>query len=50
VSVVEECVFDRAEINHKVNLFDMHHKYADVMTLDEVIAKLSEAGLRAAAE
>jgi nicotinamidase-related amidase len=50
VSVVEECVFDRAEINHKVNLFDMHHKYADVMTLDEVIAKLSDAGLRAAAE
>ena len=27
---------DRAELTHKVNLFDMHHKYADVMHLDEV--------------
>ncbi len=36
VSVVEECVFDRSETIHKVNLFDMHHKYADVMKLDEV--------------
>jgi len=40
VSVVEECVFDRAELTHKVNLFDMHHKYADVMKLDEVVAHL----------
>jgi len=40
VSVVEECVFDRSEIIHKVNLFDMHHKYADVMKLDEVVAHL----------
>ena len=41
VSIVEECVFDRSEIVHKVNLFDMHHKYADVMKLDEVAAHLS---------
>ena len=40
VSVVEECVFDRAELTHKVNLFDMHHKYADVMKLEEVVAHL----------
>ena len=40
VSVVEECVFDRAELTHKVNLFDMHHKYADVMKLDEVVEHL----------
>ena len=40
VSIVEECVFDRSEIVHKINLFDMHHKYADVMKLDEVIAHL----------
>ena len=40
VSIVEECVFDRSEIVHKVNLFDMHHKYADVMKLDEVAAHL----------
>ncbi len=40
VSIVEQCVFDRSEIVHKVNLFDMHHKYADVMSLDEVVAHL----------
>lgn len=42
VAVVEECCFDRCEITHKVNLFDMHHKYADVMHLDEVLVNLSE--------
>ena len=40
VSVVEECTYDRAELTHKVNLFDMHHKYADVMHIDEVLAHL----------
>ena len=40
VSVVEECTFDRAELTHKVNLFDLHHKYADVMHIDEVEAHL----------
>ena len=41
VSVVEECTFDRAELTHKVNLFDLHHKYVDVMHLDEVEAHLA---------
>lgn len=36
--VVEECVFDRNLLSHKVNLFDLHHKYADVLHLDEVCA------------
>jgi maleamate amidohydrolase len=40
VSVVEECTFDRAELTHKINLFDMHHKYADVMHVDEVVQHL----------
>ena len=40
VSIAEECVFDRSELSHKVNLFDMHHKYADVMKLDEVLSHL----------
>ena len=47
--VVEECVYDRALLTHKVNLFDMHHKYADVMTLDEVTAQLATLGRRPAA-
>lgn len=34
--VVEECCFDRSLLSHKINLFDMHHKYADVMHLKEV--------------
>ena len=37
VSLAEECTFDRAELTHKVNLFDLHHKYADVMHVDEVV-------------
>jgi nicotinamidase-related amidase len=50
VTVVEECVYDRAQLTHKVNLFDMHHKYADVMKLDEVLAAIAPQGARAAAE
>lgn len=37
ITLVEECCYDRTPINHKVNLFDMHHKYADVMKLRDVI-------------
>ena len=36
ITVVEECCFDRSILSHKVNLFDLHHKYADVMHLEEV--------------
>lgn len=38
--VVEECCFDRSLLSHKVNLFDLHHKYADVMHLEEVKSAL----------
>lgn len=38
--VVEECCFDRSPLSHKVNLFDLHHKYADVMHVDEVVRAL----------
>jgi nicotinamidase-related amidase len=44
VTIVEECVFDRSPISHKVNLFDLHHKYADVMTLGEVMGVLLDRG------
>jgi nicotinamidase-related amidase len=43
VVLVEECCFDRSALSHKVNLFDMHHKYADVMHIDEVVAHLAAA-------
>jgi maleamate amidohydrolase len=50
VSLVEECTFDRAELTHKVNLFDLHHKYVDVMHVDEVVAHLDGMGMARAAE
>src|SRR5262249_49168564 len=50
VSVVEECTYDRAELTHKVNLFDLHHKYADVMHVEEVVAHLDATRLDRAAE
>jgi maleamate amidohydrolase len=40
--LVEECTYDRSMLSHKVNLFDMHHKYADVMHVDEVVAHLEK--------
>ncbi len=36
VSVIEECVFDRGQASHKINLFDMNSKYADVVSVAEV--------------
>ncbi len=39
--VVEECTFDRHLLSHQVNLFDLHHKYADVMHVDEVVSHLN---------
>ena len=51
VVLVEECCFDRSILSHKVNLFDMHHKYCDVMHVDEVLADLAgRVEKRAAAE
>ncbi|HZU07650.1 MAG TPA: isochorismatase family protein [Chloroflexota bacterium] len=40
VAVVEECCFDRVVISHKVSLFDMNGKYADVVSLNETLAYL----------
>lgn len=41
VTLVEECCFDRHPLSHKINLFDLHHKYADVMTIDAVESNLA---------
>jgi nicotinamidase-related amidase len=35
--VVEEGVFDRADLPHRANLFDMQSKYADVFPLEQTI-------------
>lgn len=37
VIVPQECVFDRGEAAHAINLFDMHQKYANVVSTDWVI-------------
>jgi len=36
VCVVEDCVFDQNKVSHAVNLYDMHHKYAQVSTLSRL--------------
>ncbi|MBB6734125.1 isochorismatase family protein [Cohnella zeiphila] len=35
MGVVSECVFDRTEASHYMNLYDMHNKYADVVFLED---------------
>jgi nicotinamidase-related amidase len=42
VCVVEEATFDRSIVAHKVNLFDMHMKYADVVSLAETKRYLTQ--------
>ena len=49
MTVVEECVYDRSELSHKVNLFDLHHKYADVIGIEEVTAHLETLAKRPSA-
>lgn len=44
VTVVQECVFDRTEAAHAINLYDMSQKYADVLPLVEVEAYLATRG------
>ena len=41
MTVVEECVFDRHQATHAINLFDMNQKYADVLPLAEVLEYLA---------
>jgi maleamate amidohydrolase len=38
--VVEDAVYDRSPTSHAVNLFDIAHKYADVVTARETIEML----------
>jgi nicotinamidase-related amidase len=45
ITVPHDAVYDRSQVSHAVNLFDMGHKYADVLSTDETLAAL--AGLRA---
>lgn len=40
VQVVEDCVFDRHEATHAMNLFDMHQKYADVVSISDALQQM----------
>jgi len=42
MGVVSECVYDRTEASHYMNLYDMHQKYADVIDLDMAKSYLRE--------
>ena len=42
VVVAEECVYDRHEASHAINLFDMNQKYADVLPLAEIKKWIAE--------
>jgi len=37
VGVIEDCTFDRGEVTHAINLFDMHMKYADILSLNDAL-------------
>lgn len=40
VGVIEDCVFDRSETSHNVNLFDIQSKYGEVIGLKRALAYL----------
>lgn len=42
MGVVSECCFDRTEASHYMNLYDMHQKYADVISVEMAKGYLRE--------
>ena len=42
IGVVREATFDRFEASHAISLFDIHAKYADVISSEEALAYLRE--------
>lgn len=50
VTVVEDCVFDRSQAAHAINLFDMAQKYADVRMGADVISELDATAVVAPPE
>ncbi len=51
-TVVDECVYHRSQLSHKVSLFEIGAKYADVVTLDviekELVARIPKTRSAAA--
>lgn len=48
VAIVADCCFDRSQVSHKVSLFDLHHKYADVFSIDGVLEAIDHSAVEAA--
>lgn len=46
MGVVEECVFDRTQASHYMNLYDMHQKYADVIDLSYAVQYFDSIGVK----
>ena len=46
--VPHDCVYDRSQVSHAVNLFDMSEKYADVMSCDELMSAMKTTAQAAA--
>lgn len=46
--VVDDCCFDRSYFAHCANLFDLQAKYATVVSLDEITARIKGPALAAA--
>lgn len=44
VIVPAECVADRSQLSHQVNLFDIHMKYGDVVSLQETLDYVAGTG------
>lgn len=40
--VPQECVWDRGEVTHKMNLFDINAKYGDVVALDNTLEYINQ--------
>jgi maleamate amidohydrolase len=42
ITMPYECVFDRFQTSHRANLFDMNAKFADVISIEELLVSLDE--------
>lgn len=47
MGVVAECCFDRTQMSHHVNLFDLHQKYADVIHIPDAVAYFESISAKA---
>lgn len=44
VGVLYECLFDRIELSHRVSLLDMWMKYADLLSVEDVVNYINNRG------